>query len=218
MVKACGFITAGGRSSRMGRDKAWLELDGRPMIERVIEALKPITPHIHIIANSVEYSRLGLPVIADTNQGIGPLEAIRTALANSPTEWALLVGCDMPFVTSQLFARLLHIAAPETSDSGFPTADSRAPAYALQPAAVVPLNAQGLPEPLCAAYSIVALPTVTEVIASGGRKVSFLFERLATRLVAFDEMKDLPACELFFENINTPEDFENVQKSLILRG
>src|SRR5215831_1707200 len=93
-----GFITAGGRSSRMGRDKAWLMLDGRPMIEHVVSALSPAADTVAIIANDDEYKKLGRPVFADSAAGIGPLEAIRIALANSKTERVLLVGCDMPFV------------------------------------------------------------------------------------------------------------------------
>ena len=211
MVEASAFITAGGRSSRMGRDKAWLEIGGRPMIERVVEALKPVTTSIGIIANSDDYLRLGFPVFADTHTGVGPLEAIRTALANSPTEWVVLIGCDMPFVTSELFAFLLSIAEQETTDYGRRTADGGV-------AAVVPLNENGLPEPLCAVYSRAALPAVTALIADGGRKVSDLFDRTRTRFVAFDEVKDLPRAGLFFENINTPEDYESAQKSLILRA
>ena len=73
----------------MGRDKAWLELDGQTMIERVITAIKPVTTDVSVSANSAEYNRLGLPVYADTHTGIGPLEAIRTALANASTSRVL---------------------------------------------------------------------------------------------------------------------------------
>ncbi len=195
----------------MGRDKAWLELDGQAMIERVIEAIKPVISNLHIIANSAAYSQLGFPVFADTNKGVGPVEAIRTALANSPTEWALLVGCDLPFVTKELFAFLLNTIERFSINSDLPTAD-----FGLQ--AVVPLNARGMIEPLCALYSTAALRTVSELIESGERKISYLFERIPTRFIAFDEIKDLPASRLFFENINTPEDYETAQKSLIFRA
>src|SRR6266404_3694915 len=83
MNEAAGFVTAGGRSSRMGKDKAWLELAGRPMIEHVIAALQPVTSSVSIVANDIEYTRLGLPVFADSQAGIGPLEAIRTTLKNT---------------------------------------------------------------------------------------------------------------------------------------
>jgi molybdenum cofactor guanylyltransferase len=239
MVEVSGFITAGGRSSRMGRDKAWLELDGRSMIGRVIEALTPVTTSLNIIANSPDYARLGFPVFADSHQGVGPLEAIRTALANSPTEWIVLAGCDMPFVTTELFALLLSIAnaeisnlksqisnlspqplnsEPQAPDSGLRTQDSELRTQNSGLAAVVPLNANGLTEPLCALYSTSALQAVTELIDSGKRKVSLLFERIPTRRICVDEITNLPGAGLFFENINTPEDYERMQKSLIFQA
>jgi molybdenum cofactor guanylyltransferase len=214
MIKATGFVTAGGRSTRMGRDKAFLELGSRPIIEHVIEALQPVTTSLAIIANNDQYSRFGFPVFADTNTDIGPLEAIRTALANSPTPLVILTGCDMPFVTSELFAFLLQAAneqslrseatEPPTTDSGLRTTDF--------PSAVVPLNEEGKPEPLCAVYSTAALQTVSDLIAEGGRKVSLLFEKISCRLVSFAEIRHLQNSAFFFENLNTPEDFERAIK------
>src|SRR5262245_50044872 len=105
-----GFITAGGQSSRMGRDKAWLEIGGRAMIEHVIAALAPAVSELGIIANSDEYKRLGFPIHRDENAAIGPLEAFRVALTNSPTRYAVVVACDLPFVTTALFERLVGLA------------------------------------------------------------------------------------------------------------
>src|SRR5690349_8915910 len=167
-MKADGFVTAGGNSSRMGRDKAWLELDGVAMIERVIAALRPVTGRVTIIANRPEYTRLNLAVIADIHKGVGPLEAIRTALANARQSRVVLVGCDLPFVTPELFTRLLELAG-----------DAQA---------VVPMDGEGRLEPLCAVYSTAALTAVTELIMAGERKVSGLFDRVPTRYVAFTEL------------------------------
>jgi molybdenum cofactor guanylyltransferase len=185
-MEATGFVTAGGRSSRMGTDKAWLELGGQAMIERVIAALAPVTSSIAIIANDPQYARLGLQVFADTNVGVGPLEAIRTALVNSSAPRVVLAGCDLPFVTSELFSFLLDLEGAHQ--------------------AVVPLSRQGLLEPLCAVYSREALEAVTDLIASGERKVSRLFDTVATRFVAFDEISHFQGAGLFFENINTPDE------------
>lgn len=185
-----GFVTAGGRSSRMGRDKSWLELGGRPMIERVIAALGPVASRISIIANSGEYSRLGLPVFADVNIGIGPLEAIRVAMANSRAPRFALVGCDLPFVTSELFAFLLDLAGDYQ--------------------AVVPVGADGGLEPLCAIYSTEAIETVETMIESGERKPGLLFERIHSRRVAFSEISHLRGAALFFENVNSPADYRRV--------
>jgi molybdenum cofactor guanylyltransferase len=171
----------------MGTDKAWLELGGQSMIERVIAALTPITLSVAVIANDPVYARIGLPVFGDTNRGIGPLEAIRTALANASTPRVVLAACDLPFVTSEFFAFLLELEGSHQ--------------------AVVPLSREGLLQPLCGIYSREALAQVTELIVSGERKVSRLFDKAPARLVAFDEVSHLPGAQLFFENVNTPEEY-----------
>lgn len=191
-MEVTGFITAGGRSSRMGRDKAWLRLGASTMIERVIAALKPVTRSLAIIANSREYETLGLPVFRDTYEGIGPLEAIRTALANSPTRHVLLAGCDLPFVTSELFSFLIGLAGDHQ--------------------AVVPRGADGRLEPLCALYTTDALADLIQLIERGERKVSHLFDLIPTRFVDFQELNHLEGSSLFFENINTPEEFSRAIK------
>lgn len=187
-----GFITAGGRSSRMGRDKAWLEIGGRAMIEHVLAALLPVTDSIAVIANSPEYSRLGLRVFADTNTGIGPIEAIRTSLANTRAPRVALVGCDLPFVTPELFSFLLGIKGDHK--------------------AVVPIGADERLEPLCAIYSVDALECVTDLIERGERKLKKLFDLVPTRFVPFDELRHLRRSELFFQNINTPGDYARACK------
>lgn len=183
----------------MGRDKAWLKLAGRPMIEHVIRALEPVTEHISIIANSPEYEQLGYPVFGDSQVGIGPLEAIRTALSNAQASRVVLVGCDLPFVTSELFKFLLSFRG----------------AYH----AAVPMDADEKLEPLCAIYCIEAVSAVTDLIDKGERKTSLLFDRVATRFVAFDELRDLTGSELFFENVNSPQDYARaIEIARRLRG
>ena len=187
MNDAAGFVTAGGASSRMGRDKAWLELGGQTLIERVIDAIRPVTSSISVIANRPGYQRLGLPVFADQNIGIGPLEAIRVALANASATRVVLAGCDMPFVTPDLFRLLLELADTHQ--------------------AVVPLDVKGRLQPLCAVYATAALATVKELIAGRERKISLLFDRVSTRYVGFDQLCHLRGADLFFDNINTQEEY-----------
>jgi molybdopterin-guanine dinucleotide biosynthesis protein A len=187
MSDVSSFITAGGRSSRMGMDKAWLELDGRPIIEHVIAAVQPVTSRVAIIANQPEYQRLGYPLFADSQSGIGPLEALRTALYNTETAQVILVGCDLPFVKPELF-RFLVEAADEHQ-------------------ATVPVGPDGKLEPLCAVYQREALSVVSELISEGQRKIGLVFDRVATRVIAFEELAHLPGSDMFFANINTPEDY-----------
>ena len=182
----------------MGRDKAWLEIDGRPMIQRVIEELLRVTPAVSVIANDAEYNRLGFPVLPDLNAGVGPLEAIRVALAASSAPTVLLIACDLPFVTSELLEFLLH----------------RADGYQ----AVVPVSSAGRLEPLCALYSTQALEPVTELISSGERKVSLLFERVPARLIPFEDLRRLAGAERFFTNVNTPQDYARAIGTLPVQG
>jgi molybdopterin-guanine dinucleotide biosynthesis protein A len=186
MFDATGFITAGGRSSRMGIDKAWLEIEGQSLIERTLASVRAVTSSVAIIANTEGYGRLGVPVFADTYQGIGPLEAVRVALSKTQTDRILLVACDLPFVTTELFSFLLSI--PSTSQ------------------AIVPLSADNQLEPLCAIYCKNSLQAVETLIEQGERKMAKLFEKVPTRFVEFKEIRELDGANLFFENINTPED------------
>jgi molybdopterin-guanine dinucleotide biosynthesis protein A len=179
----------------MGCDKAWLDLGGRPLIEHVIAALAPAVAKLAIIANSDRYRRLGYPVYPDENTGVGPLEAIRVALTNCESEYAVLVGCDLPFVTTGLFETLFDLG------QGFD--------------AIVPDSSAGHLEPLCALYSVQALPSLTGMIRAGHRKTSDLLDHVRTRVVSFGEIEHLTGSALFFTNVNTPDDYD---RALILTG
>ncbi|HYP28426.1 MAG TPA: molybdenum cofactor guanylyltransferase [Blastocatellia bacterium] len=189
-MRVTGFVTAGGLSSRMGRDKAWLPIGGRPMIERAIDALRAVSESVSIIANGDEYLKLGLPVIRDKNPGLGPIEAVRTALAHSKTSHAVLLGCDLPFVSAGLLSFIIGLSDP---NDGYE--------------AVVPVGRDSRLEPLCAVYSTSALAPIEEMIERGDRKVRLLFGRVRTRFVPFEEIEHLPGSALFFENVNTPEEY-----------
>lgn len=172
----------------MGFDKAWLEIEGQPLIQRTLSSVRAVTSSIAIIANAEGYTALGVPVFADGQQGIGPLEAVRVALSNAQTNRVLLVACDLPFLRPELFSFLLSI--PSASQ------------------AVVPLSCDNQLEPLCAIYCKDSLEIVNDLIERGERKMAKLFEEVPTRFVEFEEMRQLDGALLFFENINTPEDYE----------
>ena len=172
----------------MGIDKAWLEIEGQPLIERTLASVRAATTSVAIIANTEGYGSLGVPVFADTYQGVGPLEAVRVALSNTQTNRILLVACDLPFLTAELFSFLLSI--PSASQ------------------AIVPLSADNQIEPLCAIYCKNSLEAVEKLIEHGHRKMARLFDLVPTRFVEFQEIRELDGAHLFFENINTPEDYD----------
>jgi molybdopterin-guanine dinucleotide biosynthesis protein A len=195
MLEVEGFILAGGASSRMGTDKARLELDGLNFVERIERALASITARASLVGAAVERGAAwpGLPVISDVHVKWGALGGLHAALAASRSEWAAVVACDLPFVTGELFVRLASLR--ENFD------------------AVVPMQADGRLQPLCALYRVsTTLSRAEELIANGERRPRALLGRIQARTVAFDELNDLPGAESFFLNINTPEDYAHARK------
>jgi molybdopterin-guanine dinucleotide biosynthesis protein A len=195
MLEVEGFILAGGASSRMGTDKARLELDGLNFVERIESALAFITTRASLVGVPLERGAAwpALTVVSDVHVKWGALGGLHAALAACEAEWAAVVACDLPFVTGELFVRLASLR--ENFD------------------AVMPLQADGRLQPLCALYRVSkALPRVEELIANGERRPRALLGLIQTRTVAFEELGDLPGADSFFLNVNTPEDYAHARK------
>jgi molybdopterin-guanine dinucleotide biosynthesis protein A len=197
------FIQAGGRSSRMGEDKAWLSLDGRPMIERVLAAAQAAAG-LAIVINAASpeaeaYRRLaaqwGARLLHDLHERRGPLGGIHTALVHcAEGEAALILACDLPFLTPELLAILRRFHQEARSDLTLPT------------------DQAGRLQPLAAIYAASCRAPIAHMLAENQLKVDLLCPRVATRRVAFAEIAHLPGAERFFININTPEDYRAALK------
>jgi molybdopterin-guanine dinucleotide biosynthesis protein A len=189
-----GFILVGGASSRMGTDKAWLELDGRSFVERIQSALVSITTKTSLVGAKEGGAALSLlPSVADVHVKWGALGGLHAALAASDARWAAVVACDLPFVTGELFVRLASLR--ENFD------------------AVVPQQPDGRRQPLCALYrTTVCRDRAEELIEAGERRPRALLDAVQTRLVAFEELSDLDGASDFFINVNTPEDFAEARR------
>jgi molybdopterin-guanine dinucleotide biosynthesis protein A len=175
-----GFILAGGQSRRMGRDKAQLQLGDQTFTEIISDTLLQITDSIRVV-------RAAQDIYPDW----GALGGLHAALARCKREWAIVVACDLPFVTAQLLHYLASLR--EQHD------------------AVVPVQADERPQPLCALYRIDScLPRATELIETGHRRPVDLLELVNTRWVPFTELRNLDQAEKFFVNINTPDDYDAV--------
>ena len=184
-----GFILSGGQSRRMGRDKCELTLDGQTFVERISDRMKRVTSSIKVVGRLVGQSRLSH--VTDVYPGWGALGGVHAALANCSGEWALVVACDFPFVTTDLFARM------ENLSSGFDAA--------------APVQADGVPQPLCTLYRVEpCLAQAEQLIKSGERKPIALLQSVRTRWIAFEELAELEGSESFFYNINTPEDYARI--------
>jgi len=191
------FIMAGGRSSRMGTDKAWLRIGEQFVIERVINALKPVCDQLAIVtskAKRAEYEKLGLTVFTDIIKDYGPLGGIHAALTNSKNERVLIAACDLPFVTTELFERLINVSTD----------------YEI----VVPLNQQSKTEQMCALYTKSCVPSIEIFFDEGVRTPRSLFESRKTKYLEWIELSGLPGAEHFFDNLNTPEDYKRAMVTL----
>ena len=190
MLDVEGFILVGGASRRMGSDKAQLMFGARTGVERIASELRSHTDRVRLVGARAENSAAGFENVPDVFEAWGALGGIHSALAASRAEWSIIVACDLPMVTSELFARLRHL-----TDSAFD--------------AVVPIQADGRPQPLCAIYRRDPALSVSEkLIAMDKHTPRALLKRIRTRWVEFREVVDLPGAEHFFLNVNTPADYE----------
>ena len=105
---AAAVVLAGGKSARMGRDKRFLPIHGRPMVQHICEQVFPFFKEIMISANDADrFADFGVRVVADEVFGLGPLGGIAAALATSQYECCFVLPCDMPHVNVALMARLM---------------------------------------------------------------------------------------------------------------
>lgn len=186
-------ILAGGRSSRMGGvDKGLMLLNERPMIEYVIDALRPQIGRLVINANRNEqmYESFGLPILSDrVADHQGPLAGILSALDNVETPYLLCVPCDTPMLPPDLFARLYKaLVAQHAEISCVHDGEHLQPVFALLRQEV--------------------RDSLDEYFEAGGRAIHKWF---AGRNLAQADFSDCPQC---FININSPEELNQVQMDL----
>jgi len=189
-----GFILVGGASRRMGRDKAQLVFDGQTFIERIAGELSGVASSVALVGARQPYD--SFKNIPDLHTQWGALGGIHAALSATKTDWALIVACDLPLVTRELFERLQSFAGDRVD-------------------AVVPIQSDGRPQPVCAFYRReTCAPEIDRLIAVGEHTPRALLDRVRTRYVQFSEISDLPDAENLFFNVNTPEDLEAAERRL----
>jgi molybdopterin-guanine dinucleotide biosynthesis protein A len=190
-----GFILAGGESSRMGRDKALLELDGVPLVVRTARLVESVAGVPTVIGNPEAYRSLGLRAIGDDWPGAGPLGGIATALRASSAPWNLVVACDLPYLTRAWLDYLVSRALASDAD------------------AVLPMNVRGA-EPLCAMYHKRCEPAIRAALERDTRKVTQGLEGARVEYLEPSEWKAFDSGGLLFKNMNAPEDYEEARARL----
>lgn len=193
-----GYVLAGGGSTRFKKDKALVELGGKPMLVRICELLRSVVREVTVVANPERYSNLGFRCVADRWPGEGPLGGIITALEdagarNESPEWNLTVSCDMPFLTKEWLAYLTKRAMKSSSH------------------VTLPESAHG-PEPLCACYRTDAAPALRDAFEHGVRKITDALKQVTTEVLDEAEWKRFDSAGRLFWNMNTPADFEEARR------
>jgi molybdopterin-guanine dinucleotide biosynthesis protein A len=193
MTAPDAFLLAGGRSTRMGRDKAAVDLGGRTLLERAIDAARPVAARVVLVGR--DGAAYGIASVSDRRPGtLGPLAGIESALAESRTPTAIVLACDMPFVSTALLEMLVgwSEAHPER--------------------VVVPVTADGRIAPLCAVYPSSALAAVSQLLDAGERRPRALEATVGFALVPFDAYAHLPNAGILLTNVNTPEELESARR------
>jgi molybdopterin-guanine dinucleotide biosynthesis protein A len=169
----------------MGMDKAMLEYDGISLVERSISIIKPVCSSILISTNNPELEYLGHALVNDIHRGIGPIAGLHSALHHSRAIYNVVIPCDMPLVTVDVFERLFAVAS------------------ASHPPAVTAGTEDGFIEPLIGCYSREALPVLERQISNNNYK---LHEALSLMRAETEIFKD----KRLFWNINTRADISAV--------
>jgi molybdopterin-guanine dinucleotide biosynthesis protein A len=188
-----GFVLAGGKSARMGSDKALLELAGVPMLLRTARLLEPLVCAVTVIGPPERYAALWAPVIPDEVSSQGPLGAVATALHASSTDWNLIVGCDMPYLSQPWLEYLLGRAIGSQADAVMPVTTDDA--------------GRPRPEPLCAVYHRQCWAAVRAALERGVRKVTDGLRGCSVECIESAEWKPFDSHGRLFKNMNSPEDY-----------
>lgn len=193
-----GYVLAGGKSSRMGTDKAFLKIGEKTFLENAVEILKPVCAKTKVVINKLQTDFIkklpgGVSHISDSFKERGALGGVHAALADCQTKFAVVLAIDLPFVTSGAIRKLCEIILIEESFS-----------------AIVPRQPDGKLQPLCAIYRVKdCLPKAGEILSkTGSASMRDFIETVDAKIIGADclnQTSDL------WRNINSPADYQNIK-------
>lgn len=178
MLRA-SFILTGGKSLRMGTDKALLPWNQTTVVEHLAGIARAVAGSVTLVGEPSRYRHLGLPCLEDLRPGFGPLSGLETALSASEAAWNLILACDMPNVSAEILDRLFTCAAPSNA------------------LAVLLRDQSSQVHPLCAVYRQDCLPVIQRALDQGQFRLMNVAESLNPVYVDIDST---------VSNINTPEE------------
>lgn len=192
-----GIILAGGLSSRMGTNKAMLELNGSVVLQHVTKAMRPAVSRIIVAAgpNVTTYGTMGYECVQDHYPGKGPLAGLHAALRASDTDWNLVCACDMPLLQTSFFDGIKKLAESHDSYS-----------------AIVP-RVDGRVHPLAGAYHKRVLPDLEQRLIQDHLRVMRWLEEIGCLYVETEELERAGVHQVAMQlsNMNTPEEYERIR-------
>jgi molybdopterin-guanine dinucleotide biosynthesis protein A len=197
-----GFVLVGGHSTRMGRDKALLEFQGSTLAGRIAECVRRVAGNVTLIGPPDRYRELGYTVIPDRVPGCGPLGGVYTALSSSHAEWNLMVACDMPLVTTELFEALFTDVFSD-AESGPSTVDCVIPELTTPGSELATLGEGSRLDPLCAVYHRRCASAARRAL---DRKILKMHDFVSTLRLRKHPVTD----PVLLRNVNTPPEWSSL--------
>ncbi|AJE02287.1 bifunctional molybdenum cofactor guanylyltransferase MobA/molybdopterin-guanine dinucleotide biosynthesis adaptor protein MobB [Geobacter pickeringii] len=190
LTDVTGVILVGGRSSRMGRDKALLSLGGKPLVGRVIDAFRQVFARTILVGDREErFREFDLEIVPDIYPG-SALGGLHTGLARAGTPYVFVSACDVPWPDPRVIERLCSLRQGHD--------------------VVVPRTDGGI-DPLFAVYGTGCLPAMERMLREGNYRIYDFYPAVRTRHVAPEELEGLVMPGRTFVNVNTPEEFETIR-------
>jgi molybdopterin-guanine dinucleotide biosynthesis protein A len=192
MLRVGGVILCGGRSSRMGRPKAWLPMGDETMLGRVVRLVgEVVSPVVVVAAPGQEVPPLptGTLVVRDPAEGRGPLQGLAVGLESlrGQADAAYVSSCDVPFLQPAFVRRMIDLLGEH--------------------AACVP-EVEGRLHPLAGVYRLEVADAAGQLLAEGCSRAVFLVERVPARIVGPQELANLGPSFPSLRNLNTPADYD----------
>ncbi len=181
-----GIILAGGKSSRMGTDKGFLPLDGKPFVLYSISAMEPVVSKTLIISNNPDYDVFELKRVEDIIKDAGPLAGIYTGLNESKTDYNLVLSCDIPLIKTEVLEQLIK-AQDGNSD-------------------IIQVVSNGKHMPLIALYHKRCETIFHQLLKNGERRLHVALDQFKVKNVELNSDR-----EVFTTNINTPEELKTIR-------
>jgi molybdopterin-guanine dinucleotide biosynthesis protein A len=192
------FVLAGGKSSRMGSDKAFLRLGDETLLSRALKLVGAVVSEVCIVGDAKKFAVFG-QVVEDVYRERGPLGGIHAALSGSTTELNLMLAVDLPFVTQKLLQYLLSRAL----ESGAMV--------------TVPRTGSGF-QPLCAVYRRGFAEVAEQSLLEGKNKIDSLFAGVGSCVIGEKELVRAGFSAEMFRNLNTPEELDKAKRERSVLG